>query len=51
MAQNLVTVATSIDVQSRVFGGFMDNEINEILPDHNGVDDAALYVVLLGAEN
>ena len=24
---------------------------NEILPDHNGVDDAALYVVLLGAEN
>ncbi|WP_193081245.1 SagB/ThcOx family dehydrogenase [Brevibacterium aurantiacum] len=51
VAQNLVTVATSIDVQSRVFGGFMDNEINEILPDHNGVDDAALYVVLLGAEN
>lgn len=50
VAQNLITVATSIDVQSRVFGGFMDNEVNAVLPDHNGIDDATLYVVLLGAE-
>lgn len=49
VAQNLITVATSIDVQSRVFGGFIDSEVNSILPDHNGVDDATLYVVLLGS--
>lgn len=50
IAQNLITVATSIGAQSRVFGGFIDSEINAILSDHNGVDDASLYVVLLGAE-
>lgn len=50
VAQNILTVATSIDVQSRLFGGFMDNEVNKVLPDHNGVDDSTLYVVLLGAE-
>ncbi|SDS29552.1 SagB/ThcOx family dehydrogenase [Corynebacterium timonense] len=50
VAQNLLTVSTSVNVQSRVFGGFIDCEVNSILADHNGVDDAALYVVLLGAE-
>lgn len=50
VAQNLITVATSINVQSRVFGGFIDSEVNSILSDHNGVDDASLYVVLLGSE-
>lgn len=50
VAQNVALTATSLDVQSRVFGGFIDAEVTDVLWDHNGVDDAPVYVVLLGCE-
>lgn len=50
VAQNVVLIATSLGIGSRVFGGFIDAEVTEILTDHNGVDDAPLYVILLGKQ-
>lgn len=49
LAQNLLTVATSLQLQTRLFGGFIDDEVNAVLPGHNGIDESALYVIALGA--
>lgn len=48
LAQNMLLVAEGLGLGSRLFGGFIDDAVNEILPGHNGVDDAALYVVEIG---
>lgn len=49
--QNLLLTATALHIDSCVFGGFIDDEILQILPDHNGVDDAPLYVVMLSPQS
>ena len=48
LAQNLLTTATGHGMATRLFGGFLDDELTALLPDHNGVDDVPLYMVLLG---
>lgn len=48
LAQNLLLVATGYGLPSRLIGGFDDDPLTALLPDHNGVDDAPVYVVLIG---
>lgn len=48
LAQNALLLATGYGLACRLFGGFIDNELTAMLPDHNGVDDAPIYMVLLG---
>lgn len=48
VAQNLLLTSTGLGLKSRLFGGFIDDKINDALPDHNGVDDSVLYLVMLG---
>lgn len=48
VAQNILLTATGLGIKSRLFGGFIDDKVNSALPDHNGVDDSVLYLVMLG---
>jgi hypothetical protein blinB_13246 len=48
LAQNLLTVATDLGLGTRIFGGFIDNEIVSFLPDINGIDDVPMYIIALG---
>lgn len=48
LAQNILLLAQASSLGTRLVGGFVDSEINAILPDHNGVDDAVVYLVELG---
>lgn len=48
VAQNLLLLATAYGMAACPIGGFYDDELTTQLPDHNGVDDAPLYVLLLG---
>jgi SagB-type dehydrogenase family enzyme len=47
VAQNLSLVATAIGVASRLYGGFLDDEMSDLL-DLDGVNEAPLYLVALG---
>jgi len=49
VAQSLSLVATAIGVGSRLFGGFLDDEMSALL-DLDGVNEAPLYLVALGRE-
>ncbi len=49
LVQNALLLATAYGLESRPMGGFLDDELTSILPDHNGVDDAPIYPVLLGS--
>lgn len=51
LAQNVLLLATGYGLHSRIFGGFMDDELTAMLPGHNGVDDAPVYMVLLGKDD
>ncbi|RZQ62517.1 SagB/ThcOx family dehydrogenase [Amycolatopsis suaedae] len=48
LAQNILLVATGHGLAARPLGGFLDNDLTALLPDHNGVDDAPLYALLVG---
>ena len=48
LAQNLLLVATAHGLATRAIGGFLDDEMTALLVDHNGVDDAPLYTLLVG---
>ncbi len=52
VSQNMMLAATSLELGTVAIGGFMDDELNEIL-DMDGVNEAALYLLALGkpAEN
>lgn len=49
LAQNMLLVATGHGLATRPIGGFLDARLTELLPDHNGVDDAPLYALLIGS--
>lgn len=49
LAQNMLLVATGHGLATRPIGGFLDAGLTELLPDHNGVDDAPLYALLIGS--
>lgn len=49
LAQNMLLLATGYQLTSRMFGGFIDDELTAMLPGHNGVDDAPVYMVMLGS--
>lgn len=51
LAQNILTVATDMRLGTRLFGGFIDDEIVAMLPDINGIDDFPLYVIGIGEAN
>lgn len=46
--QNMLLMATAQGIGSRPYGGFIDEELRALLPDHNGVDEAPLYMFLAG---
>lgn len=48
LAQSLITLATAHGVDSRPYGGFIDDELMEVLGIHNGVDDAPIYSIVAG---
>lgn len=48
VVQNLTLVALAHGLHSRPLGGFQDDLLTALLPDHNGVDDAAVYAVPIG---
>ncbi|MEU6647191.1 SagB/ThcOx family dehydrogenase [Saccharomonospora sp. NPDC046836] len=48
LAQNVLLVATAHGLASRPVGGFLDSRLTAALPDHNGVDDAPVYALLVG---
>lgn len=49
VAQNVSLVATAMGLGSRLFGGFLDDEMADLL-DLDGVNEAPLYLVALGHE-
>ncbi len=46
--QNLSLIAPAIDLGGRPFGGFIDDELSELIGYHNGVDTAPLYAFVAG---
>lgn len=50
IAQNVVLAATAKNLGSRPIGGFIDDELNGVIPGINGTDDAAVYSILVGHE-
>lgn len=48
LVQNILLLATGHGLAARPMGGFFDDGLTRLLPDHNGVDDAPIYAVLLG---
>ncbi|MCO1574611.1 SagB/ThcOx family dehydrogenase [Crossiella sp. SN42] len=48
LAQNILLLATAYGLAGRPVGGFLDAGLTALLPDHNGVDDAPLYALLIG---
>lgn len=49
VAQNILLVATSMKLGSVAVGGFIDDEINQIL-DIDGVDESTLYMIAIGKQ-
>jgi SagB-type dehydrogenase family enzyme len=50
VAQNVLLVASSLRIGTLPVGGFIDDEVNNLL-EINGVDEAALYAVVLGPKH
>lgn len=48
LAQNLLLLASAYDLPARALGGFVDCELNELIPTLNGVDTALLYALAVG---
>lgn len=48
LVQNLLLLATAHGLACRPIGGFFDTRLTEVMVDHNGVDDAPVYAVLIG---
>lgn len=48
LVQNLLLLATAHGLACRPIGGFFDTRLTEVMADHNGVDDAPVYAVLIG---
>lgn len=46
--QNLSLIAPAISFGGRPFGGFIDNELTQLIGHHNGVDTAPLYAFIAG---
>jgi SagB-type dehydrogenase family enzyme len=47
--QNMVLLATAHGLTSRPYGGFIDDELTDVMIDQNGVDEAPLYVLTAGS--
>lgn len=50
IGQNILLAATAQNLGSRAIGGFIDDELNALIPGLNGTDDAAIYSILVGHE-
>lgn len=48
LAQNVLLLAAGHGLAARPIGGFFDADLTRQFPDHNGVDDAPLYALLVG---
>lgn len=48
MAQNMLLLASAYELSARVFGGFIDHDLNNLIPTLNGVDTALLYALAIG---
>ncbi|MFG3446520.1 SagB/ThcOx family dehydrogenase [Bacillus velezensis] len=48
LMQNMILLATAQCIQSRPYGGFIDDELMDLIGGHNGVDDAPIYTLVAG---
>ncbi|OUZ10751.1 SagB/ThcOx family dehydrogenase [Bacillus pumilus] len=46
--QNMILLSTAQKINSRPFGGFIDDELMELIGGFNGVDDAPIYTLIAG---
>ncbi|MGX0019523.1 SagB-type dehydrogenase family enzyme [Staphylococcus hominis] len=46
--QNLLLVGTALNLKGRPYGGFIDDELTQVVGTYNGVDEAPLYVFVGG---
>ncbi|OJX73041.1 SagB/ThcOx family dehydrogenase [Leifsonia sp. 71-9] len=46
--QNMLLASTAFGIGSRPYGGFVDDELTELLVGQNGVDEAPLYMFMAG---
>ena len=46
--QNMILLSTAQKVNSRPYGGFIDDELMKMIGGHNGVDDAPIYTLVAG---
>ncbi len=47
IAQNILLATTALDLGAVAVGGFIDDEVNEIL-DIDGVDEFSIYLIAIG---
>lgn len=48
LVQNLISISTAQGIGSRPYGGFIDDELTDLLGVLNGVDDAPIYTLVAG---
>lgn len=46
--QNMILLSTAQNIKSRPFGGFIDDELMNMIGGYNGVDDAPIYILVAG---
>ncbi|MFB8734545.1 hypothetical protein ACEQPO_13470 [Bacillus sp. SL00103] len=46
--KNMILLSTAQKINSRPFGGFIDDELMELIGGFNGVDDAPIYTLIAG---
>lgn len=46
--QNMIMLSTAQNIKSRPYGGFIDDELMNMIGIYNGVDDAPLYILVAG---
>ncbi|MGC8230916.1 SagB/ThcOx family dehydrogenase [Pseudobacillus badius] len=46
--QNMILLATALNINSRPYGGFIDDELMKMIGGYNGVDDAPIYTLVAG---
>jgi len=46
--QNMILLSTALNINSRPYGGFVDDELMNMIGGYNGVDDAPIYTLVAG---
>lgn len=49
VVQNMILIANSLNISTRPYGGFIDNELTDMIGIQNGIDDAPIYSLVAGS--